>query len=81
MNNMSNYLVKGGVLVYATCSIESEENWEVIDAFLNLNPQFNIITSHNSNIMHWVDTRGALATYPPKDNVSGIFAVKMVKNG
>ena len=81
MNNMSNYLAKGGVLVYATCSIESEENWEVIDAFLNLNPQFNIITSHNSNIMHWVDTRGALATYPPKDNVSGIFAVKMVKNG
>jgi len=31
--------------------------------------------------MQWIDIRCALATYPPKDNVSGMFAVKLVKNG
>jgi len=81
MNNMKDYLTKDGIMVYSTCSMESEENWEVVDAFLNLNPQFNIVTSHTLDIMQWIDTRCALATYPPKDNVSGMFAVKLVKNG
>lgn len=33
-------LAPGGVLVYSTCSIAPEENWEVVDRFLSGNRQF-----------------------------------------
>ena len=42
INNCAKYLKKGGALVYATCSIEPEENLMIADQFLNLNSNFVI---------------------------------------
>ncbi len=35
-------LAPGGILVYATCSLEEEENEQVIDAFLAENSDFSL---------------------------------------
>jgi 16S rRNA (cytosine967-C5)-methyltransferase len=79
LNNMIKYLAPHGTIVYATCSMEHEENWDVVNAFLKLNPDFRIVTKHSPALKMWIDEKGALVTFPPEDEVSGMFAVKMVK--
>ncbi len=42
LKSAANYVKKGGTLVYSTCSVESEENREVVDRFLKEHSQFEI---------------------------------------
>lgn len=42
LSNCANYLKKGGVLVYSTCSILKEENEQVIQKFLKENKNFKV---------------------------------------
>lgn len=46
LQNCSKLLKQSGELVYSTCSILKEENEEIIEKFLKLNPNFEIITEH-----------------------------------
>ena len=43
LQNTSKYLKLGGIIVYSTCSIEREENNDVINNFLKNNRNFSII--------------------------------------
>lgn len=40
LRDYSRYLKPGGVLVYATCSLEAEENENIVDGFLREKPEF-----------------------------------------
>ncbi len=40
LNNVAKYLQKDGILVYSTCTINQEENEEMIEAFLKNHPNF-----------------------------------------
>lgn len=59
-------LKPGGVLIYSTCSLEPEENSDVIQAFLREHPQFKL------------DSERELL--PFKDNVDGAFVARLKKN-
>jgi 16S rRNA (cytosine967-C5)-methyltransferase len=40
LESVSSLLKKGGILVYSTCTIDQEENQEVVEAFLQQHPEY-----------------------------------------
>lgn len=46
INNAANMLKSGGTMVYSTCSIEPEENTEVIEKFLQTHPEFSLVNAN-----------------------------------
>ncbi len=80
LNNVHRFVKPGGVLVYATCSIEHEENWEVVDAFLKFHNDFKVVSIGNQLPEKYTDEKGALNIYPHDHKMDGMFAVKMIKN-
>ena len=66
LNNCSQYLKKGGDLVYSTCSIFEEENEDIIKEFLEKNCNFEIKSNTIINII-------------PDDEKDGFFICKLHK--
>ena len=69
------------MLVYSTCSIEEEENWGIIDNFLNSNQDFKLDRADKFIPKEYVDKNGCLSIFPPTHNLDGIFAARLIKNG
>jgi len=79
LSHMSTFVRKGGKIVYATCSLEPEENWGVVDTFIGENKYFKIIRSEEHISKIFIDERGALHTYPPEHGLDGVFAVILTR--
>ena len=79
LNHMSQFLKPKGVIVYSTCSIEDEENWNVVESFLKLNNNFYLESGENFVPNQWLDEKGYLETFPPRDKIDGMFAVRLKK--
>ena len=80
INHMAQFLKKNGVMVYATCSLEREENWNVVESFLKLNNNFTLDSSENFIPKNWMNDQNCLETFPPQDMVDGMFAARLRKN-
>ncbi|MCH8328529.1 MAG: 16S rRNA (cytosine(967)-C(5))-methyltransferase RsmB, partial [Candidatus Marinimicrobia bacterium] len=70
-------LAHSALLIYATCSIEPEENWDAVGAFLQRHPEVTVAPLPDHLPAHWIDADGALSTFPPSHQVDGVFAVRL----
>ncbi|MBT3806545.1 MAG: 16S rRNA (cytosine(967)-C(5))-methyltransferase RsmB [Desulfobacula sp.] len=82
LNSAANLVKPGGLLVYAVCSCEKEENEDVIHHFLNKRKDFSIDKDFKSNnydslITSLISGEGFLKTYPDANNMDGFFAARL----
>jgi 16S rRNA (cytosine967-C5)-methyltransferase len=69
----------GGRLVYSTCSVEREENEEVVAAFLETHAAFRLIRPDVPERLLTND--GAARTWPQRDDTDGFFVAAFEKKG
>ena len=81
LSNAANYLKPGGVIVYSTCTIEPEENSEVVKDFLASHPDFMVDDASRYISRDLVNADGFVETFPHKHNIDGSFAARLVKKG
>jgi 16S rRNA (cytosine967-C5)-methyltransferase len=81
LEKASKLVKNGGVIVYSTCTIEPEENIEVVKEFLSRHPEFKIDDARNYLPSDIVNGEGCLETYPHKHDMDGGFAVRLIKVG
>ena len=79
LNHMIKYLKIGGKIVYATCSLEPEENASLVEEFLNENKNFSIIPSNTFLPRDWVNSDGFLMTMPYETGSDGLFGAVLQK--
>lgn len=74
-------LVKiSGAVVYSTCTIEPEENYEIVKKFLDENPNFSLDNAQQYVPLEVVDEKGCVQTYPHIHKMDGAFAARMIRN-
>lgn len=78
LDNLAHLVKPSGVLVYAVCSMEPEENELVIKDFLNKHAQFSIEKRPAGlpfDACSLVTGNGYLKTFPHLNNMDGFFSV------
>ncbi|MBD3299517.1 MAG: hypothetical protein GF341_12735 [candidate division Zixibacteria bacterium] len=73
----SNHVAPGGLLVYATCTITSEENEFTVRGFLEANDQFELESAAPYVPEQFVTKEGYVSSRPPFDGLDGVFAVRL----
>jgi 16S rRNA (cytosine967-C5)-methyltransferase len=71
------YLKPGGILVYATCTVEEQENEEVIRRFLDDNPNFIFDRASNYLARELVTPDGFFRVWPGQEQMDGFFAARL----
>lgn len=73
-------LVKpGGAFVYSTCSIEPEENFEIVKKFLDNHPNYKLDRADNKFPADLIDENGCIQTFPHLHHMDGAFAARIIK--
>ena len=67
----------GGRLIYSTCSLEPEENWNVVESYLKFNPRFSIDKLDSLIPKEWITSNNTMETIPHRHGVDGIFAARL----
>ncbi|TCO78981.1 16S rRNA (cytosine(967)-C(5))-methyltransferase RsmB [Marinisporobacter balticus] len=79
LNNASNYVKKDGILVYSTCTIESQENIDVIKKFINSHEDFEIRDINDYLPINFRGEQKILQLYPNIHGTDGFFICKLKK--
>lgn len=70
---------RGGLLVYATCALEPEENWGQVKRFLARHPDFRV--QPGTAPERFLDAHGCLAVLPHESGFDGAFAARLRRVG
>jgi 16S rRNA (cytosine967-C5)-methyltransferase len=84
LRNARSVLADEGRLVYATCSLEPEENEMVVEKVLGEEPGFRVLGSQELGCDHpelipLFDSRGYFCTRPDQHRMDGFFAAVIVR--
>ncbi len=71
----------GGLLVYATCTLEPEENDSQVEAFLAEHPDFRLEPPRDGVVPDAVMDAGRLRVLPQRHGVDGAFAARLRRVG
>ena len=79
LQNASSYLNLGGVLIYSTCTLNYQENLEVITDFLSSDPRFKLtpIEFDSGKVISETQESGYLELYPHIHGSDGFFIARM----
>lgn len=69
----------GGTLIYSTCTIEPEENFEIVKAFLAGHTEFTLRNASELINPEVVDENGCVQLYPHIHQTDGAFAARLEK--
>ena len=77
LDHAASALAHPALLIYATCSLEPEENWDAVGEFQKRHPEVTLAPLPDHLPAAWIDANGALNTFPPSHRVDGVFAVRL----
>lgn len=77
LNNASKYVKVGGTLVYSTCTIQDNENIDVVQRFLDNNSNFKLVPIDEVKVDLDNQEDGYLKIYPNIHNIDGFFIAKL----
>lgn len=72
----SRYLKSGGVMIYSTCTLNKQENEEVVERFLSENPDFY---KEDFKVGSLESSCGMLTLYPHVHDTDGFFVARLRK--
>jgi 16S rRNA (cytosine967-C5)-methyltransferase len=76
--NTATWVKPGGVLVYATCTVCSIENEQIIEPFLKTHPDWQIeLPPADFPLAHLASDAGWLKVWPHRQQMDGFFMVKL----
>jgi len=87
LTNAADLLKPGGILVYSTCSVEKEENEQIIDKFLAQNKDFeftsltDIVQAFKSAPFDLDSDSGKIQLLPTMQGFSGFFLARLKRKG
>lgn len=77
LENSIKYLKPGGSIIYSTCTIEQEENSDVIKIFLEKHPEFSIVNAKEFVNENVVNSEGFIETLPHIHHIDGAFGAHL----
>jgi 16S rRNA (cytosine967-C5)-methyltransferase len=81
LRNLAVYVKEGGNLLYSTCTVFHEENEDVVEKFLEGNPEFQLDRMEKilpEKFYPFIQNR-YFKTFPPRDEMDGFFVAKMTR--
>lgn len=78
LTKAASLIKKDGIIVYSTCSIEPEENFEVVKKFLEVNSNFKLLDAKENVSAELVDENNCVSTLPHIHQTDGAFAAKLL---
>lgn len=80
LEKAASLLKKDGVLVYSTCSIEPEENFNIVEEFLSNHPNFILKDAGEEDFpSELIDDNKCIQTLPHVHGMDGAFAAKLIR--
>lgn len=76
LSNVSAYVKPGGVLLYCTCTLQTSENEDVVNAFLSANPEYALEGFTLPGPVGEVPD-GMVTLWPQRHGTDGFFFAKL----